>query len=502
MASGELSLRREDLVGPEQSVIGSMLIDPKVVGLVVDELTEADFTMEINRSIFRSFRRLYLEDRTLDRVTLLDLLGPHDAAVNRYVLELMDLTPTAANIKAYIALTRKNTLKVRFRELGAQLMELEDPETEGLALMRQGENLLAEQGKDEEADMARCMVEFTDSLDTAPQGIPWGFGFLDQELAIGAGSFVVLGGRPSDGKTALALHMAYKQSETKRVGFFSLETDRNTLFTRLVASVTGIPGAKLRRRNLSEMEYGLIEGSADRIISHNMRIVESAGWTVEQIEARVMARKFEVVYVDYLQLIQSSGKRDSRQDEVADISRALANMARKHGITVVALSQLSRPSEGKRREPVMSDLRESGQIEQDADAVMFVWRLDETSSDAERTLTLAKNKEGRLGTWPLVFRGEIQRFVPELSGFERPKQAPKRREPEYKQQAFYDLPGSVRVPFEEDGYGAQQKTDPGHPGDGGHAAPGPGQAVRPCGPPPAGGGGPGACPPSGENLPF
>jgi|GEM_PF-140523 len=502
MASGELTLPREELLGAEQSVIGSMLIDDKVVGLVVDELSETDFTMEINRQLFRAFRRLYLENGMIDPVTVLDLIAPGDMAVRRYILELMDLTATAAHITAYIADTRKATLKIRFQELGEMLKQMDDPEKEGLSLLRKGQELLTEHGRDDEADMSRCMVDFTSGLDTVPQGIPWGFEFLNQELTIERGSFVVLGGRPSDGKTALALHFAYKQAEQRRVGFFSLETGIKTLFTRLVSSVTGIPGAKIRSRKLTDMEYSLIEGSADQIIRHNMRIVEAAGWTVEQIEARVMARKFEVVYVDYLQLIQASGKRYNRQDEVADISRALANMARKHGITVVALSQLSRPPDGRRREPVMSDLRESGQIEQDADAVIFVWRSDETSSNAERTLTLAKNKEGRLGTWPLVFRGEIQRFVPELSGFDKPKTKPKYREPQYKQQSFYSLPGSEPVPWESEYDHIQNKAAPAA-GGGGAEASGPGQAVSGAGgPPPGSGGGPGDGASSGGPLPF
>lgn len=436
MECGDLTLSREQLVGPEQSVIGSMLIDPRVVGLVVENLTEEDFTLEINRRIFRAFRNLYLDDRGLDHITLLDVIGPRDTAVNRYVLELMDLTPSAANVREYIALTRKNTMRVRLREIGSRLMALDDP-MEALPLFRKGEELLAEQGRDDEADMSKCMVEFTEDLDVVPKGIPWSFSFLNEELAIGPGCFVILGGRPSDGKTALALHFAYKQAETLKVGFFSFETGRKTLFSRLMSSVTGIPGKKIRRRNLSEMEYGLIELNSDSIVSHSMRIVEAYGWTVEQIEARVMARKFDVIYVDYLQMIQHSSNRVNRQDEVADISRALANMARKHGIIVVALSQMPRPTTGKRTEPTMSDLRESGQIEQDADAIMFVWRKDETTSNAERTLSLVKNKEGMLGTWPLVFQGEIQRFVPDGP------------EPEYKQHAFYELPGSEKVPWEE-----------------------------------------------------
>ena len=156
----------------------------------------------------------------------------------------------------------------------------------------------------------------------------------------------MLAGRPSDGKTALALHMAYAQAQTLNVGFFSLETGRKKLFSRLMSSVSRVPGPTLKRRKLSEEEFSLIAAGAGEIRPRKLRVIEAAGWTVDQIAARALARKLDVIYIDYLQLIRPTIRgRASRQDEVADISRALAVLARTHKITVVALSQLSRPAD-------------------------------------------------------------------------------------------------------------------------------------------------------------
>lgn len=404
---------RAENLGAEQSVIGSMLIEPKTVGLVVEELTEDDFLMELNREIFRAFRSLFLAERVMDPVTILDMVGHGEAAIRQYILQLMDTTPTAANIREYIRLTRKNARRMKLAAIGKQLQELTDPE-DGLALLKAGEDLLSQDGRDDEADMERSMLDFYADFERKPEYLPWGLPFLDRELMAERKDFVVLAGRPSDGKTALALHMAYTQAATKRVGFFSLETGRKRLFSRLVSSVSEVRNADIKRRRLGQREYDLIAKGAEKLIPRKLTLVEASGWTVEQIEARSMARRFDVVYIDYLQLIRANERRwrGNRTDEVSDISRALANMARRHGITVVALSQLSR-LDGKsqeRREPVMQDLRESGQIEQDADIILFIWRKEENRSNAQRYITLAKNKEGMLGLWPVGFQGATQSF--------------------------------------------------------------------------------------------
>lgn len=411
MAGGEEELYQEAF-GSEQSVIGSMLIDAKTVGLAVSELDETDFTLDACRMLFRAFRTLYFGDRPLDPVSVTNLAAPEDAAMRRYAVELMDRTATAANISVYIQQVKEHTLRLRLRGIGRELMALGANE-EALPLLTRGMDLLSRQVREDEADMERSVLDFYKGLERVPEYLPWGFSELDEGLFVERGDFVVLAGRPSDGKTALALQMACAQAEKLSVGFFSLETSREELFSRLMSSASRVSSAALRRHKLSEEEFALLASGSEDLRRRRLTVVEAYGWTAEQVAARTLARKFDVIYVDYLQMLRPTQRgRSTRNDEVADISRTLAELARVHRITVVALSQLSRPGEkGKRRPPVLADLRESGQIEQDADVVLFVWRKDEGSSNADRTLTLAKNKKGQLNNWPMVFRGDIQRFI-------------------------------------------------------------------------------------------
>lgn len=436
----------DQVFGAEQSVIGSMLIDPQVVGLAVSELTEDDFRLEACRVLFRAFRTLYLKNSVMDPVTVLASIGPRDETLRSYVMQLMEWTPTAAHISSYIQEVKAKSLAARQRSIGKAIAELE-PGEDAMPLYMKGLALLSDQREGDEADMEQAVLDFYEDLKHEPEYLPWGFSELDEGLYIERGDFVILAGRPSDGKTALALQMAYAQAKALSVGFFSLETSKKKLFSRLMSSVSKVPGAALKRRKLSEEEFSLIASGANEIRSRNLRVVEAAGWTVEQIAARTLARKFDVIYIDYLQLITPNVRgRSIRSDEVADISRALATLARTHKITVVALSQLSRPQDKtKRRPPVLADLRESGQIEQDADAVMFIWREDERNSNAERTLSLAKNKEGQLNNWPLVFRGDVQRFIPVSTS----TQAATRRQytDTHKQMTFQELPESGDLPF-------------------------------------------------------
>lgn len=421
MAGGDavlapVQMAQEDVYS-EQSIIGSMLIDPGVVGLVVSELTEDDFSMQANKALFRAFRQKYLAGEVIDPVTVLALAAPGDRSMRDYAMQLMDITPTAANVGEYIRQTRTCTQVRRLHSIGRTLEALTTPQ-DALPTLKAGMDMLSQDGRDDEAGMVRALEEFVLDFDRKPEYLHWGLPFLDKGLFVERGDFVVVAGRPSDGKTALALHMAMEQSKTLKVGFFSMETKRIKLVTRLVSATSGIPLSRIKSRTLNDDEHMLFSDSVKELAARdNLRLIDAAGWTAEQIEARTLARRFDVIYVDYLQLITPSRRRNDRTSDVSDISMALANLARRHNVAVVALSQLSRPTtKGDRPEPVLSDLRESGQIEQDADVVMFIWRKTENASDAARYLTMAKNKEGMLGGWELAFRGDIQRFVPGLSG--------------------------------------------------------------------------------------
>lgn len=449
MDSAEAEIHGQS-VWAEQSVIGSMLIDAQTVGTVMANLTEADFLLEADRRLFRAFQARFTASQPIDPVLVLQSAGPDDGALKSYALQLMDTTPTAANVAEYIELVRDNTRMTKIRGIGRDLADCRTQEDAANMLLR-GQELLSSRGRDDEADMGKAVLEFNDFLDRKPDFLPWGFPLLDESLDVSPGMLVVLGGRPSDGKTALALHMAYAQAESKNVGYFTLEDDRNTLFSRLKAAVSGVPLRNILRRRLYDRDYKLLADGNDELVKRRLTIIDSAGMTVNDIIARTHAKRFDVIYVDYLQMVRPAIRgRGTRQDEVADISRSLADMARSSGIVVVALAQLSRPEQKKRREaPLMADLKESGQIEQDANVIMFIWREDETSSKTPRHLTIAKNKLGLLGQWGIAFDGATQRFLPELKA-DRPVAA--RKGSEYRQQSFYALPDSVPLPWgkEED----------------------------------------------------
>lgn len=451
MDSAELAVRGQD-IWAEQSVIGSMLIDPRVTGLVMASLTEGDFLLEADRRLFRAFHVRFAAGQTIDPVLVCQTAAPGDKELKAYALQLMDLTPTAGNVAQYIEQVKENTRRAKGRGIGQAIADSSTAE-DMLRLFQQGLDMLADRGWDDEADMSKAILEFHEFLERKPDYLPWGFPLLDDNLDVAPGMFVVLGGRPSDGKTALALHMAYAQAEQKNVGYFTLEDDRNTLFSRLVSSVSGVPLRNILRRSLNERDYRLLADANDDIVKRRLTIIDSASWTVNDIITRTHADKFDVVFVDYLQMIRPSIRgRGTRQDEVADISRALADMARHSGIVVVALAQLSRPPQkGKRESPLMADLKESGQIEQDANVILFVWREDETSSKTPRHLTIAKNKLGLLGQWGVIFDGATQKFLPELQS-DRPVAA--RREAEKlgpTQMSFADVTNTWdgKFPFEE-----------------------------------------------------
>ena len=191
--AGDNNTLYEQVLGAEQSVIGSMLIGPKTVGLV---LQPEDFSLEATRNLFRAFRKLYLENRIMDPVTVLAAIGPQDASMRSYVMELMDRTLTPANIAEYIEQVKRESLRLRLQNIGRELLErLSNPE-DAMPLLMRGMELLSGQRQDDEADMERSILDFYEDLKHEPEYLPWGFPELDEGLYVERGDFVVLAGRP------------------------------------------------------------------------------------------------------------------------------------------------------------------------------------------------------------------------------------------------------------------------------------------------------------------
>ena len=405
----------EDKLSAQVAVLGSLLIEPKLVGEGLEQLRPEDFTTPKCRMVFEAIRSLYTEGRPTDPVTVRDKLGgrPEDAW-SRYLLECMELTPTASNVWEYAALLREQARMAKVTELGGLIQAARDLDM-ARGYIDQLNQLLVERRGVERMDMTQALLAFTERHSGAPvEYMTWGLPKVDGGTYVEMGDMVVLGGYPSAGKTALAVAMAYHQAKDRRVGFYSLETNQYKLADRLLANLAGIEMPTIKRNQITEEQWQRVADRSDRIRARKLELIQASGMTAQDIRADALARRYEVVYIDYLQLIEPESRKVNRTEQVSAISRSLQKFAHGTGRLVVALSQLSRQekaSEDKLVEPTMSDLRESGQIEQDADAILLLY-LEEPArrEESRRILKIAKNKEGTRGRIYLVFDGEFQRF--------------------------------------------------------------------------------------------
>ncbi len=426
-----------DLAVNQAAVIGAMLVNDKVIGSVLSQLRGEDFVYDSYRRLFYAIRKLFSEERAIDPVTVLDEVKMAPGQDWYELIRDTMLTGTAANVEAYIPLLQNDAKLARIREAAAGLETVWDLDTARETLQR----LLGDLGDKpgvKIVTMEQGLQDFLQRQKTLEKYLSWGFRALDERLFIGKGKFVILGGYASHGKTALALSMAMHQAKDYRVGFFSLETDDGTLHDRLISSVAKISMGRIKRRKLTQEDYDMVATVSQRYVSTKLDIILAAGCSVDEIFALAQSRRHEIIYVDYLQLIPGRGK--NRVEVVTDVSLSIKSKLQATGITMVGLSQLSRPERvGKLQQaPRMTDLRESGQLEQDADAILLLYKERPDDPSSRRVLTIEKNKEGEIGQAFLSFDGDVQTFA-----LHRDQTAakPERKEPEYKQTTFSDLPG-------------------------------------------------------------
>lgn len=438
-----------DSILPQQSVIGSMLINEDCIGPTIGKLRADDFTLDVYRKLFQAIRALFSAGTPVDPVTVLDALK-NDRSCDWYeVIKLaMEQTPTAANVDLYVKIMVDQARLVRIQELAGKLTECRDLEDAGAFIAQlNGESVSSNRMRT--VTMEQGLAEFIQRQETKEEYFRWGFSQLDSQLHVGRGKFVILGGYASHGKTALALSLALTLSKEHRVGFYSLETDDRTLHDRMVSSLYQISLSRIKRRELTEEDFKDLATGSDQYNSHHLEIILAAGHTVEEIFAHAQSRRYDVILVDYIQLIPGVKGR-GRTEEVTSVSIALHTKIQSTGITVVGLSQLSRPDkDGKvQRAPRMSDLRESGQLEQDADVILMLYKEAPDNPKSRRVLSVEKNKEGEVGQVYLSFDGDLQTFRAHYNQSAPPP--PKRKEPEYKQVEFKELYGQdPDLPFRE-----------------------------------------------------
>ena len=437
------------LLDAQVGVLGSMLIDPDTVPSVLARVRDEDFLNKDYRLVFQAIQARFRAGQAIDPILVRETLGGGvDSPWTSILQGLMDVTTTAAHVDDYVDALRASVTLSNLRTLGAQLADADRLE-DAQALLDQMRAQQVSRPNVQAMDMAEGLERFFDrhNGEEKPQYLSWGVSVLDERIFAEPGDMVVLGGYPSDGKTALALQFAFGIGKKHRVGFFSYESTRDKLFDRTVSRAAMLSYTKIKRNQLTEADYRDLLELRPQLTAPQLTLVDAAGMTVMDIQAYSQAHRYDVVFVDYLQKIAAPrGARQSDFERVSAISSSLQQFGRITGTTVVALSQLSRPDrdkDGKIRPPTLSDLRSSGQIEQDADVVLFLYREDYGKKDSNRTLQIAKNKEGEALDWVnFRFDGDIQTFTRIAPVPEPPAEKPRREKQPPRQVSFWADGGS------------------------------------------------------------
>lgn len=407
--------RLDHQLDAERGVIGSLLIDESLVREMVSVVDAQDFLNPANRLIFQAARQLFRDGKPVDALTIRDRVG---SQYSDYMTQLIEITPTSANWREYAALMHSQATTQRIKNLAQYILEhavtLDDCR-QPCADMAQ---LLADGRRIDAWTMREMMEDFFRAQDPdapLPEYVTYGLDVLDQRNYTELGDVVMIGGYPSDGKTALALMMAYHMAARYKVGFFSLETDKRKVRDRMVASVAQIDFDAIKRRTLTESDWAGLAAKSTDMSKRDLTVLRAAGMTVADIQSASQAYGFQVVVIDYVQLITPEvSRRAPRSEQMADVSRALHTFAQSSGTLVIELAQLTRQDRGSWREPDMHDLKESGQFEQDADIIFLLYRPspsdDTLDQEKNRILKIAKYKEGPRGRWPLYFDGPKQTF--------------------------------------------------------------------------------------------
>lgn len=438
------------LLDAQAGVLGSMLIDPDTVPAVLSQVRAEDFVNKDYRLIYQAIQARFRAGQPIDAILVRETLGGGvDGPWTGILRDLMDNTPTAANVDAYIGQLRESATLARLRNLGDRLGNAETLD-EAQGLLDQMRAQQVSRPGVQAMDMAEGFERFLDRHDGEhkPQYLSWGVAVLDERIFAEPGDMVVLGGYPSDGKIAMALQFAFGIGKKHRVGFFSYESTRDKLFDRTVSRETGVSYTKIKRNQMTEEDYRDLLDLRPLLTAPQLTLIDAAGMTVLDIQAYSQAHRYDVIFVDYLQKIAAPrGVRQTDYERVSAISSQLQQFGRITGTTVVALSQLSRPDRDaktrKIRPPALSDLRSSGQIEQDADVVLFLYREDYDDKKANRILRIAKNKEGEAMDYVRFrFDGDLQTFSRIAPVPEPPAEKPKRQKQPPRQVSFWADGGS------------------------------------------------------------
>ena len=426
-------------VEAEQAVLGSMLTDKDAVISAIEVLKEDDFYRTDNKSIYEAIMNLYNRAEPIDIITVkaeLESLGKFEQVGGlEYLASLPDKVPTTANAMKYIKIVEEKSTLRNLIKTANEIIELGYDPTEDVSDIMEGAekkifNIMQNNDKKSYAPIKDILVESFTQLEELYNrkqhitGVPSGFTELDYKTAGFHGSdLVLIAARPAMGKSAFALNIATNAAVRANVpvAIFSLEMSKEQMVNRILCSEAMVDSNKVRTGKLEEDDWTKLAGSIGPLSDAEIYIDDTPGISVMEIRAKCRKLKLEknigMVVIDYLQLVQGSNKRNgSREQEISEISRSLKILAKELNVPVIALSQLSRAVEQRPdHRPMLSDLRESGAIEQDADIVMFLYRDDYYNKDSEKKdiaeVIIAKHRGGSLGTIELLWLGSYTKFV-------------------------------------------------------------------------------------------
>ncbi len=421
----------------EQAVIGSMLIDPRCIAEVVKKLRADEFYVRANRDVYETILAMFSYGQTVDPVTVIDQMkvrGVYDENVPAYLAEIMRITPTSANVMEYVTIIKDRALlrsvSTVADEINAMVYEGSGAAEDVLEAAEAKLHAVREnRGSGGLKEIRHVMQNVFDAMSEAAAsgsripGLSTGLPDLDDLiLGLNKSELVIIAARPGMGKTSIALNIALNVAMTqhKKVAIFSLEMSREQLVTRLLSRAALVPSQNLFTGRLTDQQWRDVAAAANTLSACDILIDDNSTLTVADMNAQCRTiRGLDLVVIDYLQLMSSAGGRgfsnESRTQAVSDISRMMKVMAKQLGVPVICLSQLNRAAEARQdKRPLLSDLRESGSIEQDADVVIGLYREGYNNRECENPnlaeAIVLKNRKGQTGTVQLT-------WVPEYTSF-------------------------------------------------------------------------------------
>lgn len=392
----------QDWLSAQNSVLGSALIEPDLIPKVIQQTRRSDYSGPC-QTIYDAMVKLFQSGSPVDVVSLANILGRD---YKSYLAQLMNVTPSAANIDYYIKLCREQAKVMQVKSLAAQLSGAESSD-DIRKLLEEANGLMVDKPTLRITTMADALKSFMTRHTGTVKYMTWPIRELNDHLYAEPGDFILVGGFPSSGKSAFSLQCAWHWARDAKVGFFSLETSSEKLFDRQMAAVAELSMSDIKRNALSSGDWDKVAALAPEITARNLELIPAAGMTPADIRSVTTMRGYKVIIIDYVQLLQGSG--GNRTEQVTNISLALHRMAQDMQVTIVALSQLKR--KGDDSTPESSDLRESGQLEQDADIIMMLKLEHKDQPGGNRELFVTKNKEGECFKTLLAFEGKHQTFT-------------------------------------------------------------------------------------------